>query len=101
LSAFVLSWRAVRRSSGFQRAIAAGGLGILVHLSVHNVVDNLFVQGMYLHMAIVLGLVCIIFQAEMGRSHLLGGSGALHLAKRNAPQNWEASTKIDNSGWRG
>jgi putative inorganic carbon (HCO3(-)) transporter len=77
LSAFALSWRAVRRSSGFRRAVAAGGLGILVHLSVHNVVDNLFVQGMYLHVAIVLGLVCIIVQAEMDRSYVPGGSGGV------------------------
>jgi putative inorganic carbon (HCO3(-)) transporter len=68
LSAFIMSWRAVRRSSGFQRAVAAGGLGLLVHLSVHNVVDNLLVQGMYLQIAMMLGLMCLIFQAKIDNS---------------------------------
>jgi hypothetical protein len=75
LSAFGLGWQAVRRlgpealrpegSEGFQRAVAAGGLGILVHLSVHNGLDNLFVQGMYLHVSMVLGLLCLIYRAEI------------------------------------
>ncbi len=62
LSAFGLGWRAVRRSRGFHRAVAAGGLCVLTHLSVHNLVDNLFVQGMYLHVSIVLGLLCLIYR---------------------------------------
>jgi putative inorganic carbon (HCO3(-)) transporter len=68
LAAFGLGWMAVRRSSGFQRAVAAGCVGVLVHLSVHNLVDNLFVQGMYLHIAIILGLLCLINQTEIDNS---------------------------------
>jgi O-antigen ligase len=62
LAAFGLGWMAAHRSRGFQRALAAGCIGVLVHLSVHNLVDNLFVQGMYLHVAIVLGLLCLIYR---------------------------------------
>ncbi len=65
LSAFRLGWQAVRRSTGFQRAVAAGGLGILVHLNLHNMVDNLFVQGMYLQVGIVLGLLCLIYRTRI------------------------------------
>ncbi len=61
LAAFGLGWMAARRSNRFQRAVAAGCIGILVHLSVHNLVDNLYVQGMYLHIAIVLGLLYVIW----------------------------------------
>jgi O-antigen ligase len=68
LSAFRLGWAAVRCSSGFQRAVAAGCMGVLVHLSVHNLVDNLFVQGMYLHVAVVLGLLCLIYLARIDNS---------------------------------
>jgi putative inorganic carbon (HCO3(-)) transporter len=39
------------------RALALGALGMLVHISVHNVVDNLWVHNMYIHVAIVLGLL--------------------------------------------
>jgi len=31
-------------------------LGVLVHLSVHNVFDNLYVHSMYLQVAMLLGL---------------------------------------------
>jgi putative inorganic carbon (HCO3(-)) transporter len=68
LSAFGLAWQAIRRSQGFQRALAAGGLGVLVHLSVHNGLDNLFVQGMYLHVSIVLGLLALIYRAQIDNS---------------------------------
>jgi O-antigen ligase len=68
LSALGLGWRAVRRSHGFPRAVAAGSLGVLVHLSVHNLVDNLFVQGMYLQVGIVLGVLCMIYQTRIDNS---------------------------------
>jgi len=57
---FGLLWLIVQRTSGFYRAVAAGALGIIVHLHVHNMVDNLYVQGMYLHIAVILGLVSVI-----------------------------------------
>lgn len=41
------------------RALAVGVLGVLAHLSVHSVFDNLFVQGMYLHIALWLAAVAI------------------------------------------
>ena len=37
--------------------MALGVLGVIVHLSVHNFFDNLFVHAMYLHVAILLGLI--------------------------------------------
>jgi hypothetical protein len=52
---------AIRHSQGFYQAIVIGGLGILVHLHIHNLVDNLYVQGMYLHLAIILGLGTVIY----------------------------------------
>ena len=55
--AFVLAWRAIRRGSGWELGVALGVLGVVVHLSVHNLFDNLYVHGMYLHLAILLGLI--------------------------------------------
>jgi O-antigen ligase len=55
---------ALRNSAGFNRAVVAGGLGILVHLHIHNFFDNLYVQGMYLHVAIVLALISIIYSCH-------------------------------------
>ena len=67
--AFGVSWLAVRRSEGFYRAVAAGGLGVLVHLQVHNLFDNLYVQGMYLTIAIILALNSIIYVCKRKNAH--------------------------------
>lgn len=61
---FTVSFLAVRRSRGFYRAVAAGSMGILAHLHVHNMVDNLYVQGMYLHIGIFIGLVSTIYLTQ-------------------------------------
>lgn len=58
---FRVSWLAITYSQGFYRAVVAGGIGILVHLHIHNFFDNLYVQGMYLHIAIILALISIIY----------------------------------------
>lgn len=58
---FGVVWMVVQRSRGLNRAVAIGAAGILVHLHVHNLFDNLYVQGMYLHIAIILGLVSVIY----------------------------------------
>ena len=42
-------------SSAWNAALLIGVLGVVVHLSVHHLFDNLFVQGMYLHVALWLG----------------------------------------------
>jgi putative inorganic carbon (HCO3(-)) transporter len=51
------AWRATRRATAWQWGVALGVLGVLVHLSVHNLVDNLFVHAMYLQVAILLGII--------------------------------------------
>jgi O-antigen ligase len=61
ISAFGLLWVVVQRRSGLPAVIAAGCLGIIVHLHIHNFVDNLYVQGMYLHVAIILGAASVIY----------------------------------------
>ena len=41
----------------WSRALAVGLLGVIAHLAVHSFFDNLFVQGMYLHIALWLAAV--------------------------------------------
>ncbi len=50
-------WRACRACRGWRGGLALGILGALVYLSVHNVFDNLFVHGIYLQVAILLGMI--------------------------------------------
>jgi len=44
---------------GYWRAVALGALGVLVHLCVHNLFDNLFVHSMYVQLGLVLGLLVV------------------------------------------
>ena len=62
IAVFGLLWQAVLRNQSFQRAVVVGAVGIMVHLHIHNLFDNLYVQGMYLHIAVILGLASIIYQ---------------------------------------
>lgn len=72
-SAFWQSWRAVRTSNiqSVWRGIAAGLLGMLVALSLHNSFDNLFVHGMAVQVGIGLGLISVINdKLQSGKRHL-------------------------------
>jgi O-antigen ligase len=54
------AWRAIRQSSGMQRGIAAGLLGMIIALALHNGFDNLFVHGMAAQVGIGLGMIAIM-----------------------------------------
>ena len=59
----VIFWRTLRatyRLRGYALGVSLGVFGVLVHLSVHNLVDNLYVHNMYLHIAILLGCVAAL-----------------------------------------
>ncbi len=63
-AAFWQGWRAVRASTGLGRGVAAGLLGTLVALSLHNVFDNLFVHGIGVQVGIGLGMAALITNDE-------------------------------------
>jgi O-antigen ligase len=56
VTALIGAYRGTRRTSGWHWGIALGILGVLVHLSVHNFFDNLYVHAMYVQVAILLGI---------------------------------------------
>lgn len=51
------AWRAAQGARGAAWGVALGILGILVHLGVHHLFDNLFVHGMYLQVGMLLGMI--------------------------------------------
>ena len=63
-AAFWQAWKVVRTTQGYWRGVAAGILGVLTHLSVHNLFDNLYVHNMYLHVAMLLGLLFVAVKRE-------------------------------------
>ena len=64
LGSLVAAFIAVIRNAGLNRAIAIGVFGLLVHLSIHNQLDNLWVQGMPLLIALALSLLVISPKAQ-------------------------------------
>jgi putative inorganic carbon (HCO3(-)) transporter len=57
---FWQAWKGVRRLSGPEQAMALGILGILGVFSVHSLFDNLYVHGMNMHLAIMVGLLFVL-----------------------------------------
>jgi hypothetical protein len=60
LAVFALTMRAVARSDGLRRGLALGLLGTWTHLSVHQIVDNLYVNNIHLVLAVLLGLLLTV-----------------------------------------
>jgi len=56
------TWQATRRTEGLLRGLAIGLLGTWTHLSVHHFLDNLYVNNVHLHIAVLLGLLAFISQ---------------------------------------
>jgi len=63
-AALVVGWRAARREAGWEWGVALGVFAVVVHLGVHSVFDNLYVHGMYLQLAVLLGLISSTLKQE-------------------------------------
>ncbi len=57
---FVITFRTIRRTSGLERALAIGLMGAWVHLSVHMLVNNLYVNNTHLIIGALFGLLTIL-----------------------------------------
>jgi len=60
LTCFCRSWQALREVSGQWQGILLGILGVLAAFTVHSLFDNLYVHGMNMHLAILLGLIYVL-----------------------------------------
>lgn len=76
------AWKAAYVAHSWNWGVALGVLGVVLHLSVHNLFDNLFVHAMYLQVAILLGLAAFGKEtssdgtdASMRMQGTFGGSG--------------------------
>jgi len=59
---FWQTWRATRRAQGFMRGVALGLLGVWTHISVHHLLDNLYVNNVHLQIGVLLGILAFIIQ---------------------------------------
>ncbi len=71
-------WRVARKDGGWRGALALGLLGLWVHLLVHDIVDNLMVNGVQmvlgLSLALAAGVVSWREEGVISRSHSGGWS---------------------------
>jgi putative inorganic carbon (HCO3(-)) transporter len=51
------TWQTLRTSDSVQRGLALGLLGTWTHLAVHSFVDKLYVNNLFLHIGVMLGLL--------------------------------------------
>jgi O-antigen ligase len=56
------TWRATRRTEGLMRGLSIGLLGAWTHISVHHLLDNLYVNNVHLHVGVLFGLAASIVQ---------------------------------------
>lgn len=59
---FWQTWQATRRSRGLARGAAVGLLGAWTHLSVHHLLDNLYVNNVHLVIGVMLGMLAFLLQ---------------------------------------
>ena len=57
---FRLTWSLRRQPDTFSRCIAIGLLGSWVYIAVHSVFDNLYVNNLFLHIGVLLGILAIL-----------------------------------------
>jgi putative inorganic carbon (HCO3(-)) transporter len=62
LSIVIMTLRLLHRSSGSDRLLAVGLLGVWSYLTVHHAVDKLYVNNMFLHIACMLGILAILYE---------------------------------------
>lgn len=55
------NWRARKHPDVFARLVAGGLLGTWTYLFVHSIFDNLYVNNLFLHLGLILGLLAVLY----------------------------------------
>jgi len=65
------TWRLLARLDGAERGIVLGLLACWAALTVHHLVDKLYVNNIYIHLGVMLGLLALLKQKADGRAAIL------------------------------
>ncbi len=57
---FFITWQTRQHPNQFARSISIGLLGSWTYIAVHSVFDNLFVNNLFLHIGILLGILAVL-----------------------------------------
>lgn len=67
LSILWLTWRARRHPDALARFFAVGLVGTWMYLTIHSLTDNLFVNNMFLHIGVMLGILAVLHYQTTSR----------------------------------
>lgn len=56
----ILTWYMIHRASEVERGVAIGLMGVWTHLTVHSLVDKLYVNNLFLHVGVMLGILAVL-----------------------------------------
>jgi hypothetical protein len=60
----LLTWRARRHPDPLARLIAVGLFGTWTYLAVHSLTDNLYVNNLFLHLGVLLGVLALLHRFQ-------------------------------------
>ena len=66
LAIFRVTWRTRRHPDRTSRAVAIGLFGCWTYIAVHSVFDNLFVNNLFLHTGVLLGVLAVLHHQVNG-----------------------------------
>jgi hypothetical protein len=66
-----LTWQTRRHPDPLARSVAVGLLGTWVYLSVHSITDNLYVNNLFLHIGVALGILAVLYQQCSSHGHIM------------------------------
>jgi O-antigen ligase len=61
------TWRALQQPDPILRGLALGLLGTWTHLAIHSLVDKLYVNNLFLHVGVLLGLLALAHSQQQVR----------------------------------
>lgn len=64
------NWRAKRHPDRFARCVVVGLLGAWTYLGVHSFFDNLYVNNLFLHLGLMLGVLAILYNQTRTQTRL-------------------------------
>lgn len=62
-----ITWRTRAHPDQLARFMAIGALGSWIYLSIHSIFDNLYVNNLFLHMGLMIGLVIVLYNQTRNR----------------------------------
>lgn len=70
LSIFVVTWRASYHPDSLARLVVLGLFGSWCYLTIHSLFDNLYVNNLFLHLGLMLGILGVLYHQANNRVRL-------------------------------